>query len=129
MRCFHHQQSGHIAIYCPSKYQNVQYSPEIYGYIVMGMDEGNWNDIWMDFGIDTYGNEKWELMQCKDWEKRKWKKRRVYAIRDFSPFYGPANHVNSNLPRNKEPEEEECDVEKLDDTNNKYLEDFILVKE
>ncbi|KAI3825240.1 hypothetical protein L1987_06721 [Smallanthus sonchifolius] len=41
----------------------------------------------------------------------------VCPIRDFPPGCGPANHVNSTLARNKEPEEE-FDGEKLDDTND-----------
>ncbi|KAI3804472.1 hypothetical protein L1987_26038 [Smallanthus sonchifolius] len=77
--------------------------------------------------IELNDKEEWELMQCKDWERRKWKKRRVCAIRDFPPGCGPANHINSNQTRNEEPEEEEpgeeeSGGEKLDDTNNKDLE-------
>ncbi|KAI3811371.1 hypothetical protein L1987_21092 [Smallanthus sonchifolius] len=39
--------------------------------------------------------ENWELEQCEDWERKKWKKHKVCVVRDFPPGCGPACHINN----------------------------------
>ncbi|KAI3819439.1 hypothetical protein L1987_13275 [Smallanthus sonchifolius] len=51
--------------------------------------------------INMNDNEEWELVQCKEWERKKWKRRRVCVIKDFPPSCGPTNLVNRNQARNR----------------------------